>query len=58
MVILNICHIREGVGKVFRTWPSVSKNARREWADMTLAVAGCVAQAEGAVFSAARLMWT
>ena len=52
MVILNTCHIREKASeKVFSELGRLRslKNARREAGrDMTLAVAGCVAQAEGA----------
>jgi tRNA-2-methylthio-N6-dimethylallyladenosine synthase len=52
MVILNTCHIREKAAeKVFSDLGRLRpfKEARRaEGGDMTIAVAGCVAQAEGA----------
>jgi tRNA-2-methylthio-N6-dimethylallyladenosine synthase len=52
MVILNTCHIREKASeKLFselgRLRP-VRRRRRREGRDMVIAVAGCVAQAEGA----------
>ncbi|WP_206934453.1 tRNA (N6-isopentenyl adenosine(37)-C2)-methylthiotransferase MiaB [Roseococcus thiosulfatophilus] len=56
MVILNTCHIREkATEKLFSELGRlrVMKDARRaEGADMLLAVAGCVAQAEGAEITA------
>jgi tRNA-2-methylthio-N6-dimethylallyladenosine synthase len=52
MVILNTCHIREKASeKVFSELGrlKVARDARREaGSDMIIAVAGCVAQAEGA----------
>lgn len=56
MVILNTCHIREkATEKLFSELGRLRalKEARRaEGADMLLAVAGCVAQAEGAEITA------
>ena len=48
MVILNTCHIRErAVEKVYSELGKL-KQLKREKQDMLIAVAGCVAQAEGA----------
>ncbi len=48
MVILNTCHIREkAVEKVYSELGRIAK-AKRGKPDMLVAVAGCVAQAEGA----------
>ena len=56
LVILNTCHIREKAAeKVYSELGRLKKaKARKEEAggDMTIAVAGCVAQAEGAEISA------
>ncbi|MSQ85318.1 MAG: tRNA (N6-isopentenyl adenosine(37)-C2)-methylthiotransferase MiaB [Alphaproteobacteria bacterium] len=55
MVILNTCHIREKAAeKVFSDLGRLRalKDTRRNGQDMTIAVAGCVAQAEGAEISA------
>jgi tRNA-2-methylthio-N6-dimethylallyladenosine synthase len=51
MVIINTCHIREKAAeKVFSElghWRIRKQAARAEGGDVTIAVAGCVAQAEG-----------
>lgn len=51
MVIINTCHIREKAAeKVFSElghWRLRKEEARRQGGDVTIAVAGCVAQAEG-----------
>jgi len=55
MVILNTCHIREKAAeKVFSDLGRLRsmKTARRNGQDMMIAVAGCVAQAEGAEITA------
>ena len=59
LVILNTCHIREKAAeKVYlRARPAAAAQAaprRREGRDMIIAVAGCVAQAEGAEIVAPR----
>jgi tRNA-2-methylthio-N6-dimethylallyladenosine synthase len=49
MVILNTCHIREHASeKVFSELGRLRAERREGGADMIIAVAGCVAQAEGA----------
>jgi tRNA-2-methylthio-N6-dimethylallyladenosine synthase len=49
MVILNTCHIREKASeKVFSELGRLRKGRRDSGRDMIVAVAGCVAQAEGA----------
>ena len=51
LVVLNTCHIREKASeKVYSELGrlrDVKRERRREGADLTIAVAGCVAQAEG-----------
>ena len=51
LVILNTCHIREKAAeKVYSElgrWRLLRERRRRQGADMAIAVAGCVAQAEG-----------
>ena len=59
LVILNTCHIREKAAeKVYselgRLRRAEAASARRRAATMTIAVAGCVAQAEGAEILRAR----
>ncbi|MCX7360642.1 MAG: tRNA (N6-isopentenyl adenosine(37)-C2)-methylthiotransferase MiaB, partial [Alphaproteobacteria bacterium] len=52
LVVLNTCHIREKASeKVYSELGrlrDIKLERRREGADLTIAVAGCVAQAEGA----------
>src|ERR1700759_4106543 len=48
MVILNTCHIREKAAEKVYSERGKQKALKRDKADMLIAVAGCVAQAEGA----------
>ncbi|WP_137126469.1 tRNA (N6-isopentenyl adenosine(37)-C2)-methylthiotransferase MiaB [Roseomonas sp. HF4] len=57
MVILNTCHIREkATEKVFSDLGRLREAKRERGGDMVIAVAGCVAQAEGAEITA-RAPW-
>ncbi len=57
MVILNTCHIREkATEKVFSDLGRLREAKREKGGDMVIAVAGCVAQAEGAEITA-RAPW-
>jgi len=57
MVILNTCHIREkATEKVFSDLGRLRDAKRSRGGDMVIAVAGCVAQAEGAEITA-RAPW-
>jgi tRNA-2-methylthio-N6-dimethylallyladenosine synthase len=57
MVILNTCHIREkATEKVFSDLGRLRDAKRERGGDMVIAVAGCVAQAEGAEITA-RAPW-
>jgi tRNA-2-methylthio-N6-dimethylallyladenosine synthase len=57
MVILNTCHIREkATEKVFSDLGRLREAKRAKGGDMVIAVAGCVAQAEGAEITA-RAPW-
>jgi tRNA-2-methylthio-N6-dimethylallyladenosine synthase len=57
MVILNTCHIREkATEKVFSDLGRLRDVKREKGGDMVIAVAGCVAQAEGAEITA-RAPW-
>lgn len=48
LVVLNTCHIRErATEKVYSDIGRIRKHARREGREPMIAVAGCVAQAEG-----------
>ncbi|WP_425230474.1 tRNA (N6-isopentenyl adenosine(37)-C2)-methylthiotransferase MiaB [Sphingomonas sp.] len=48
LVVLNTCHIRErATEKVYSDIGRVRKNGRRQGRDPLIAVAGCVAQAQG-----------
>ncbi|MEM7618724.1 MAG: tRNA (N6-isopentenyl adenosine(37)-C2)-methylthiotransferase MiaB, partial [Pseudomonadota bacterium] len=49
MIILNTCHIREkATEKVYSELGQIKKLKQAQGGKMTIAVAGCVAQAEGA----------
>ena len=49
LVVLNTCHIRErATEKVYSDIGRIRKNARVQGREPMIAVAGCVAQAEGA----------
>ena len=48
MVILNTCHIREKAAEKVYSELGRLRQLKREKSDMLIAVAGCVAQAEGA----------
>ena len=49
LVVLNTCHIREkATEKVYSELGQIKKLKQASGGDMTIAVAGCVAQAEGA----------
>ena len=49
LVVLNTCHIRErATEKVYSDIGRLRKNARKQGREPMIAVAGCVAQAEGA----------
>ena len=57
MVILNTCHIREkATEKVFSDLGRLREAKREKGGEMVIAVAGCVAQAEGAEITA-RAPW-
>ena len=61
MIILNTCHIREKASEKLYSELGrykISQDQRRaQGSDILIAVAGCVAQAEGAEIMRARLMW-
>ena len=49
LVVLNTCHIREkATEKVYSELGKIKKLKQAQGGNMTIAVAGCVAQAEGA----------
>jgi len=62
LIILNTCHIREKAAeKVYSDLGRLrilKEKRAAKGEDMMISVAGCVAQAEGKRFCAARLLWT
>ena len=58
LIILNTCHIREkATEKIYSELGRIKKKIATKTTDTTIAVAGCVAQAEGKELQRERSLW-